>query len=87
LSDTRTHTRRDESPEGEAIRVREGGEILERIEADRAVFACMPGGPERRTLFMMASEWRGLEHVDEAIADRTGQVLVIEAPAPRAGWP
>jgi sugar lactone lactonase YvrE len=86
-SDTRTHTGRDESPEGEAIRVREGGEILERIQADRAIFACMLGGPEGRTLFMMASEWRGIEHVDEAIADLTGQVLVTEAPARGVGWP
>jgi sugar lactone lactonase YvrE len=86
-ADTRTHTGRDDSPAGEAIRVREGGEILERIELDRAGFACMLGGPEGRTLFMMAAEWRGVEGVDEVIAQRTGQVLVAEAPAPGVGWP
>jgi sugar lactone lactonase YvrE len=86
-SDTRTHTGLAGSPEGEAIRVREGGEILERIELDRAGFACMLGGPDRRTLFMMAAEWRGIENVSDAIADRTGQVLVADAPASGVGWP
>ena len=70
-----------------AVRVREGGGILERIELDRSPFACMLGGPEGRTLFILAAEWRGLEEVDAALADRTGQVLVVDAPAPRAGWP
>ena len=69
------------------VRVREGGEVLETIDLDRGAFACMLGGPDGRTLFMLAAEWRGFEHADEAIADRTGQVLVADAPAPRAGWP
>jgi sugar lactone lactonase YvrE len=84
---TRTHTGRDDSPEGECIRIREGGEVLQRIEVDRAAFACMLGGPDRRTLFVLAADWRGIEQVDQAIADRTGQVLVAPAPAPGVGWP
>ena len=32
-------------------------------------------------------EWRGIEHVDEAVAARSGQVLITKAPAPGAGWP
>jgi sugar lactone lactonase YvrE len=47
----------------------------------------MLGGPDGRTLFILAAEWRGLERVDEALAARTGQVLIAPAPAPRAGWP
>lgn len=86
-ADTRTHTGRDDSPEGECIRVREGGEVLDRIELDRAGFACMLGGPDRRTLFMLAADWRGIEKVDQAIADRTGQVLTAPAPAAGVGWP
>jgi sugar lactone lactonase YvrE len=86
-SDTRVHTGRDESPAGEAIRVLEGGQVLERIELDRAGFACMLGGPDGRTLFMMAAEWRGIENVAGALAARTGQVLVADAPAPGVGWP
>ena len=52
-----------------------------------ACFACMLGGPDRKTLFLLAAEWRGIEHVDEAVAARTGQVLIADAPAPGVGWP
>jgi sugar lactone lactonase YvrE len=71
----------------DCVRIRQGGEVAERFELDRFCFACTLGGPEGRTLFMLAADWRGIEHVDEAIADRTGQVLVAEAPVPGAGWP
>jgi hypothetical protein len=47
----------------------------------------MLGGPNRATLFMLAADWRGVEHVDEVIASRTGQVLIADAPAPGVGWP
>jgi len=74
------------------VRVREGGEVLERVELDRTPFACMLGGPDGRTLFMMAQEWRGPDSVAENIArlttgPRTGQVLTATAPAAGAGWP
>ncbi len=69
------------------LRVAEGGEVLEAIELDRSPFACMLGGPDGRTLFILAAEWRGVENVDDALAARTGQVLTVRAPAPRAGWP
>jgi sugar lactone lactonase YvrE len=68
-------------------RVREGGGVLQRIELDRPCYACMLGGPDRRTLFMMAAEWRGTENVDEVVANRSGQVLTAPAPAPGVGWP
>ena len=45
------------------------------------------GDSDGRTLFILAAEWRGIEKVDEALAARTGQVLTVRAPAPRAGWP
>jgi sugar lactone lactonase YvrE len=86
-ADTRTHTGREGAPEGACIRVREGGEELERYELDRAGFACALGGPDRRTLFMLAADWQGIENVDEAIARRTGQVLIADAPAAGVGWP
>ena len=44
--DTRTHSGRDDAPEGAVVRVREGGEVCERIEYDRAIFAVMLGGPQ-----------------------------------------
>jgi sugar lactone lactonase YvrE len=70
-----------------SVRIREDGEVLETIGLDRGAFACMLGGPDGRTLFILAAEWRGFEHADGAIADRTGQVLVTDATAPHAGWP
>lgn len=69
------------------VRVREGGEVLQRIELDRSPFACMLGGPDRKTLFLLAAQWRGIEQVNEAVAARTGQVLISQAPVPGAGWP
>jgi hypothetical protein len=47
----------------------------------------MLGGPDRRTLFMLVADWRGIENVGDAIASRTGQVLIADAPAPGVGWP
>jgi sugar lactone lactonase YvrE len=63
------------------VRVAEGGEVLATVEADRGCFACMLGGPDGRTLHIVAQEW------PPAADDRTGQVLTVRAPAPAAGWP
>jgi sugar lactone lactonase YvrE len=71
----------------DCVRVREGGDVLERYELDRSCFSCALGGPDGRTLFMLCAEWRGIDEVDAALAARTGQVLTAPAPAPAAGWP
>jgi sugar lactone lactonase YvrE len=67
------------------LRVREGGEVLERIALDRFCFACMLGGADEMTLFMVAADWRGTENIGKG--PRTGKVLTTEAPAPGVGWP
>ena len=67
------------------VRVREGGEVLQKVEVDRGCFACMLGGADHRTLFIVAADWRGPASVADGA--RTGRVLTIEAPAPHAGWP
>ena len=72
-------------PNRRCVRVREGGEVLQTVELDRGAFACMLGGSDGRTLFVLAAEWGGFEEMDDAA--RTGQVLVIEAPAAHAGRP
>ena len=69
------------------VRVREGGEVLDRIPLDGACFACMLGGEDGRTLFMMVADWRGVEHMEEMFRQRTGRVLSASAPAPHAGRP
>jgi len=73
-------------------RVREGGEVLETVQLDRACFACMLGGDDGKTLFMLTADWRMSEGFAENIdrlthGPRTGQVLIAPAPAPGAGWP
>jgi sugar lactone lactonase YvrE len=73
-------------------RVREGREVLERVQLDMPCFACMLGGEDGKTLFMLAADWRMSEGVEENIArltegPRTGQLLTAPAPAPGAGWP
>lgn len=72
-------------PHKRCVRVREGGEVLQRVEIDRGCFACALGGADRQTLFIMATAWNG---PDGMFAEpRTGQVLSIKAPAPGVGWP
>jgi len=72
-------------PNRRCMRVREGGEVLRTIELDLGCFACMLGGPDRKTLFMVAQEWGGTERMTEG--ERTGHILTAPAPAPGAGWP
>jgi sugar lactone lactonase YvrE len=68
------------------VRVCEGGEVLQAIDVDRGCFACVLGGADRKTLFILATEWRGVGH-DITGGARSGQVLTFEAPARGAGWP
>jgi sugar lactone lactonase YvrE len=72
-------------PNKRCVRVREGGEVLQTIDLDRGCFACMLGGPDGKTLFIVAQEWSGMEST--ADGERTGQLLTAPAPAAGAGWP
>jgi sugar lactone lactonase YvrE len=72
-------------PNRRCVRVAEGGEVLETVEHDRGCFACMLGGAEGTTLFILAQEWKGPQGIGNG--PRTGHVLTIEAPAPHAGHP
>jgi sugar lactone lactonase YvrE len=72
-------------PNKHCVRVREGGEVLQTIELDRGCFACMLGGPDGTSLFMMTAEWHGFEHMMEDT--RSGQVVVARAPSAGAGRP
>jgi sugar lactone lactonase YvrE len=68
-------------------RVREGGAVEERIELDRPCYACMLGGHDGRTLFMVAQQWFGPTQMDELIKAKTGQILTARVAIPHAGWP
>jgi sugar lactone lactonase YvrE len=72
-------------PNKRCVRVREGGAVLQTIDLDRGCFACMLGGADGRTLFMVATEWGGTRNM--ADGRRTGQILTVDAPAAAAGWP
>jgi sugar lactone lactonase YvrE len=74
-------------PNKRCVRVRAGGAVLQTIDLDRGCFACTLGGADKRTLFMMAAEWRGPTNMAAMAEARTGQVLTGEAPAPGVGWP
>jgi sugar lactone lactonase YvrE len=72
---------------GVCLRVREGGEVLDRIELDRPCYACMLGGEDGRTLFMVVAKWFGPDKIDELLQAKTGQVLTARVAVPHAGWP
>lgn len=74
-------------PNKRCVRVGEGGEVLQTINVDRGCFACMLGGPERKTLFILAAEWHGIAGMMDASAARTGVVLMADAPASGVGRP
>jgi sugar lactone lactonase YvrE len=75
-------------------RVAEGGKVLERVELgeNRAPFALMLGGPDRRSLFICTAEWHqadgaaaNLERL--ATGPRTGEILARPVDVPAAGRP
>jgi sugar lactone lactonase YvrE len=72
---------------GAVLRVREGGEVLDRIELDRPCYACMLGGQDGRTLFMVVAKWFGPDRMDELLEAKTGQILTARVDVPHAGWP
>ncbi|TME26259.1 MAG: SMP-30/gluconolactonase/LRE family protein [Chloroflexi bacterium] len=72
-------------PNMRCVRVRQGGDVLQTIDLDRGCFACMLGGADRRTLFLVAREWRGPASM--ADGGRTGQLLTAKVATPGAGWP
>jgi sugar lactone lactonase YvrE len=74
-------------PNRACVRVAEGGEVLETVELDRGGFSCALGGPDRRTLFVLAAEFTGFETMEADIAARTGQVLTTRVRVPGAGRP
>lgn len=66
------------------VRIREGGEILSTIQLDRGCFSCALGGPDGRTLFIVAAEWRGMDKIAETVAAQTGQVATVTVNTPAA---
>lgn len=68
------------------VRVAEGGAVLDRVDLDRGGFACVLGGQDRRTLFVVAAVWRGMTE-SALVEPGSGQVLAVRVEVPGAGRP
>ena len=67
----------------EVLRVREGGEVSDRVSVQTQAFACMLGGPERRTLFICTAA----DSDPAKTATRSGHIESVEVEVPGAGLP
>ena len=65
------------------FRVLEGGEITDRIDLDLNCFACMLGGDDRRTLYLVTAPASG----EKAATTRLGRIETIMVDIPGAGLP
>jgi len=72
-------------PGRHAVRIREGGEVLQTVDVDRGAFACALGGEDGRTLFIGQAEWQGMDRI--ADQPRTGQIVTARVAVPHAGRP
>lgn len=68
----------------ECLRVREGGEVLARVPVETQAIACMLGGPDRRTLFVLTAP---LTRRDKGRAVRQGRIEIVQVDVPGAGLP
>ena len=68
----------------ECVRFAEGGEVLEVIDTGAPCYACMLGGPDGRTLFMLTAETSDSHQAAEA---PKGKLLIATVDSPRAGRP
>lgn len=68
---------------GGVLRVREGGEVTDRIAVEHEAFACMLGGSERRTLFICTAP----DSHPEKTEARGGRIETVSVDVPGAGLP
>jgi sugar lactone lactonase YvrE len=68
----------------ECLRVAEGGQVLEVIDTGDPCYACMLGGPEGTTLFILTSTGSDPETCRD---ERTGRIQITTVSTPRAGLP
>lgn len=68
----------------EVVRVKEGGKITYRLKTPTPVLACMLGGPDRRTLFMLAT---GTDGPDASGGQYGGRIEIMDVDVPGDGIP
>jgi sugar lactone lactonase YvrE len=69
----------------EVLRVREGGALTHRIPTTGQAVACMLGGADRRTLFVLTG--RVLVTPEQSLAERSGMIWTTRVEVPGAGLP
>jgi sugar lactone lactonase YvrE len=68
----------------ECALIAEGGEVVDVIDTGEGCYACMLGGADGRTLFMLTA---ASSDAHEAAKAATGKLLTATVATPRAGWP
>lgn len=66
------------------VRVRQGGEVVERRATPMPVFACMLGGPGGRTLYALGTPD---DHRRRVAGSRAGAIFATPVDSPHAGFP
>ena len=67
-----------------AVRIREGGAIADRLDLGRKAIACMLGGSDRRTLFVLTSE---TTQPSRALELRSARIETVRVDVPGDGLP
>jgi sugar lactone lactonase YvrE len=68
----------------EALRVREGGEVTDRVPTESGAYACMLGGIDGKRLFILTS---GSSEPDVCRTKRSAQVEYVDVAVAHAGQP
>ena len=68
----------------EVVRMAEGGAVLQRVTVSNHAFACMLGGPDRRTMFVLTADYSIPEYCR---SHATGGIETLTVDVPGAGLP
>ncbi len=68
----------------ECVRVHEGGRISATIQVETQAYACMLGGPDRKTLFLCTAED---SDPDKCVASRSGRIETVRVDVAGVGLP
>ncbi len=68
----------------DCVRVHEGGRITETVKVSNQAFACMLGGPDRKTLFICTASDSDPE---ACVASRSGRIEYLQVDVAGAGLP
>ncbi len=73
-----------DSASNDVIRVREGGEVAERITLEKRSYACVLGGPDRKSLYLTTADAGMFADLKNK---RSGRIEVVQVDVPGAGIP